>query len=91
MSAQDLELRLRQERAVWRSAQLRRDLVRQSEVLVAPLAQADRAKAGVVWLRRHPVYLAVLVAVAVALKPRKALSKLGRVWTVWCTVERFFR
>ena len=37
------------------------------------------------------VAVTVVVAVAVALKPRKALSKLGRAWTVWCTVERFFR
>ena len=91
MSAQDLELRLRQERAIWRSAQLRRQLAVQSEVLVAPLAQADRVKGGLIWLRRHPVYLAALVAVVVAIKPRNALSKLGRAWTIWRTVERFLR
>ena len=66
MSAQDLELRLRQERAIWRSAQLRRDLSVQSEVLVLPFAQADHVRDGLVWLRRHPVYLAALVAVAIA-------------------------
>ena len=91
MSAQDLELRLRQERAIWRSAQLRGELIVQSEVLVAPFAQADRVKDGLVWLRRHPVYLAALVAVAVAIKPRNALSKLGRAWTAWRTVERYWR
>ena len=91
MSAQDLELRLRQERAIWRSAQLRRELSVQSEVLVAPFAQADRVKGGLLWLRRHPVYLAVLVAVVVVIKPRNALSKLGRAWTIWRTVERFLR
>lgn len=91
MSAQDLELRLRQERAIWRSAQLRRDLSVQSEVLVVPFAQADRVKGGLLWLRRHPVCLAVLVAVVVAIKPRNALSKMGRAWTIWRTVERFLR
>ncbi len=91
MSAQDLELRLRQERAIWRSAQLRGELIVQSEVLVAPFAQADRVKGGLLWLRRHPVYLAALVAVVVAIKPRNALSKLGRAWTVWRTVQRFLR
>jgi len=91
MSAQDLELRLRQERAIWRSAQLRGELIVQSEVLVVPFAQADRVKDGLVWLRRHPVYLAALVAVAVAIKPRNALAKLGRAWTVWRTVERYWR
>jgi hypothetical protein len=91
MSAQDLELRLRQERAIWRSAQLRGELIVQSEVLVVPFAQADRVKDGLVWLRRHPVYLAALVAVAVAIKPRNALAKLGRAWTVWRTLERYWR
>jgi len=70
---------------------LRGELIVQSEVLVAPFAQADRVKDGLVWLRRHPVYLAALVAVAVAIKPRNALSKLGRAWTVWRTVERYWR
>jgi hypothetical protein len=91
MSAQDLELRLRQERAIWRSAQLRGELIVQSEVLVVPFAQADRVKDGLVWLRRHPVYLAALVAVAVAIKPRNALAKIGRAWTVWRTLERYWR
>ncbi len=91
MNAQDVELRLRQERAIWRSAQLRRELSVQSEVLVAPFAQADRVKGGLLWLRRHPAYLAALVAVVVAIKPRKALSTLGRAWTVWRTLQRFFR
>ena len=91
MSAQGLELRLRQERAIWRSAQLRRQLSVQSEVLAAPFAQADRAKGALLWLRRHPVYLAALVAVVVALKPRNALSKLGRAWAIWRTLERFLR
>jgi len=91
MSAQDLELRLRQERAIWRSAQLRGELIVQSEVLVAPFAQADRVKGGLVWLRRHPVVLAALVAVAVAIKPRNALAKIGRAWSIWRTVERYWR
>ena len=91
MSAQDLELRLRQERAIWRSAQLRGELIVQSEVLVLPFAQADRVKDGLVWLRRHPVVLAALVAVAVAVKPRNALTKIGRAWSVWRTVERYWR
>lgn len=91
MSAKDLELRLRQERAVQRSAELRRALSEQSQVLVAPLAQLDRVKAGLLWLRHHPVYLAVVVAAVVALRPRNVVSKLGRVWAVWCTVGRFLR
>lgn len=91
MKDQDLALRLRQERAIWRSAQLRRQLSVQSQVLLVPLAQADRVIGGLVWLRRHPVYLAAALALAVAVKPRKTLSTLRRAWAVWSGLERFFR
>jgi hypothetical protein len=91
MKPKDFELQLRQERALWRSAQLRRELSVQSEVLVVPFAQVDRARAGLVWLRGHPVYLAAFVALAVAIKPRKAVSTVRRAWTVWRTVERYLR
>jgi len=89
--ANALELRLRQERAVWRSGQLRRVLAQQSTVLVAPLAQVERIKSGLLWLGHHPVFLAVLVSAVVALKPRKVLSKIGRAWAVWSGVRRFMR
>jgi hypothetical protein len=91
MRAKDFELQLRQERAVWRSAQLRRELSVQSQVLVAPFAQVDRARAGLVWLRRHPVYLAGLVALVVAIKPRKAVSTLRSAWALWRTAQRYLR
>ena len=87
----DQDLQLRQERAVRRSAELRQDLGQQSACLIGPLVQAERAKDGLLWLQRHPVYMALIVAIVVALKPRNALSKLGRAWAVWRTVRRFFR
>jgi len=90
-AAPDLDLLLRQERAVRRSAELRRELGQQSAFLIRPLFQAERAKDGLLWLRRHPVYVAVIVAVVVALKPGNALSKLGRACAVWRIVRRFCR
>lgn len=91
MKPPELELRLRQERALWRSAQLRRDLKQQVQSLAAPLAQVDRMRSGLYWLRRHPLVFAALVAAAVALKPRHALTKLGRLWSLWRTFQRFRR
>ena len=44
MQAKELELRLRQERALWRSAQLRRDVRQEAQCLAAPLAQVDRLR-----------------------------------------------
>jgi hypothetical protein len=91
MKPRDLALRLRQERALWRSAQLRRDVAQHAQVLAGPLAQVDRLRGAVSWLRRHPVLLTALVAAAVALTPRKALSKLGALWSLWCSLQRFRR
>ena len=90
-AAPGLDLRLRQERAVRRSAELRRELGQQGTFLIRPLVQAGRAKDGLHWLRRHPVYMALIVAIVVASKPRNALSKWGRAWAVWRTLGRFFR
>ena len=91
MKPRDLELRLRQERALWRSAQLRRDLAQHAQPLIAPLAQADRVRGGVSWLFRHPLMLAALAAGFVALVPRKALSKVSSLWSLWCTFQRIRR
>jgi hypothetical protein len=91
VSAKGTELRLRQERVLRRSAQLRNDLIQQSEVLIAPMAQMDRVLRGVSWLRRHPVYMAALAAATLAFKPRNAMSKIGRAWTLWTMVGRFLR
>jgi YqjK-like protein len=86
-----MDLRLRQESILRRSAQLRNDVARQSEFLKAPLAQVDRLQRGVQWLRRNPLAMAALAAATLALKPRNAMSKIGRAWTVWTMVSRFLR
>lgn len=91
MSAKATALLLRQERILHRSAQLRTDLVVQSRMLVAPLEQVDRVHRGVLWLRRHPIYVAALAAAALAFKPRNAMSKIGRAWTLWTIVGRYLR
>jgi len=86
-----MDLQLRQQRILLRSAQLRSDLAHQSEVLKAPLAHIDRMQRGVLWLYRHPLAMAALAAATVALKPRNAMSKIGRAWTLWTMVNRFLR
>ena len=84
-------LRLRQESILRRSGQLRNALSDQSAVLKAPLAQVDRLQRGVFWLCRHPIGLAALAAATLALKPRNAMSKIGRAWTLWTMLSRFLR
>jgi len=91
MKPQPLELHLRRERALWRSAQLRQDLAQHAQAFAAPLAQADRLGSGLRWLRRHPLLLAAMVAGVVALAPRQALPKAARMGSLWCTLRGWGR
>ncbi|MDO8377340.1 MAG: YqjK family protein, partial [Aquabacterium sp.] len=48
-----------------RSAELRGALARNSQVIQTPLAQADRGLAGLRWLKAHPQWVGIGVAVLV--------------------------
>jgi hypothetical protein len=91
MRQQQLELRLRQERALWRSAQLRQDFVQGAQAFAEPLAQLDRLGSGVGWLRRHPLVFAALFACGVAVTSRLALPKAVRWWSLVRTLRGLVR
>lgn len=80
------EIQARQAGLLLRSHDLRRRLGHQAQVLERPLALADRARGGLQWLSAHPQWAAALLAVAVALRPRRALAwglKLWGGWRLW--------
>ena len=87
MKQQQIELRLRHERALWRSAQLRQDLAQGAQAFAEPLAQLDRLGSGVGWLRRHPLAFAALFACGVAVTRRRAWSKAVRLWSLFRTLR----
>jgi hypothetical protein len=87
-SDRDVQLALRRQRLVMRSAQLRLTLAGQAEVLRAPLALADTARAGVQWLRQHPYALIGPVMLLAALRPARALRWAGRLWWGWRTFRQ---
>ena len=78
-----IELLLRRERLLLRSARLREDLARQAQALQAPLALADRAWALALHLRSHPVLPIGLAGALLVLRPRGAMRWTARLWWLW--------
>ena len=87
-SDHDVQLALRRQRLMMRSAHLRRRLAGQAEVLRAPLALADTARSGVEWLRQHPYALIGPAILLVVLRPARALRWVGRLWWGWRTLRQ---
>lgn len=83
-----IELALRQQRLLQRSAALRTSLGHQGAVLDPPLAIADKVRAGARWLVRQRGWIAGGVVVVVVLRPRRAwrLARFG--WWSWRTARR---
>lgn len=73
----------RQQQLLLRSAELRVTLAHQAQALRSPLALADQLRAGVHWLRQHPVWpLAALVLLALR-RPRPLLRWAPRLMGGW--------
>ena len=66
-----------------RNAGLRRQLADDSQVLLAPLAVADRVLDGLRWLRSHPQWLLAAAAPLLILRPRRTWRLGMRLWSGW--------
>lgn len=86
--ARDIELALRRQRLLLRSAALRSALAEQSVVLEAPLAVADRVHAGVRWLGRHRDWWVGGALVVLVVRPRRAWRMLRFGWWAWRSARR---
>ena len=84
-------LQLRRQQLQQRSALLRSQLARETQVLQSPLALADRVGAGWRWLRAHPQWLGVAVLVLVVRRPRRAVRLASRLWVGWRLWQRLLR
>ena len=77
------ELARRQQHLLLRSAALRVTLGQQVRVLQTPLALADQDRAGLQWLRAHPLWpIGALLLIALK-RPRRALRWASRVGIGW--------
>lgn len=89
--ARQRQLALRSQLLQARSAALREGLARDVQVLRPPLAAADQVLAGVRWLRAHPQWVGVGVAVLVVWRPRRAWRVGIRLWAGWRLWQRALR
>ena len=88
MSPRLVELALKKQRLQLKSAILRDAFAAQASAWAPAFAAADQVRAGINWLRRHPVLpVAVLVALLVA-RPRAVLRLAGRGWIFWSGLKR---
>lgn len=78
-----VDLLLRRERLLMRSARLRDDLAQHAQALQTPLALADRAWALALYLRDHPAWPIGLAGAFLVLRPRGALRWTARLWWIW--------
>jgi hypothetical protein len=85
------DVRLRQQRLLVHSTELRHTLHQQLQSLQRPAAIGDRLKAGLLWLYLHPQWPAGALALWLILKPRRFITWTGRVWWLWKTTQKLRR
>lgn len=78
----------RRQRLLQRSEDLRCALARQSQVLKAPLAVADRAVFCIQWLYRNPQWPIGALAMFAVLRPQRALRWATRLWWLASLIHR---
>lgn len=72
-----------------RSALLREQVASDVQALRPVWLAADRVQDGVTWVRHHPLWVGVAVALLVAWRPRKTLWAGLRLWGWWQTARRW--
>jgi len=82
------ELARRQQSLLLRSAELRDALAQQTRDLRSTLALADQLRAGVRWLRQHPVWPLATLAWLVLRPPRRLLRWIPSVLAGWHLLRR---
>jgi YqjK-like protein len=89
--AQQQALAERSQQLQARSAALRRQLAVDADVLRTPLALADQVRRGWQWLKAHPQWVGVAVAMLVVWRPRRLAWLAGRLWAGWRLWQRLHR
>lgn len=90
MSSSRLEVAVRHGALRARIAAQREDLTQHVAPLETALGGADKALAGVDWLKHHPAAVAVAVVVLVVASPKRAWRWTKRgifIWRGWQTVR----
>jgi len=83
-----VQLALRRERLVNRSAQLRRRAGWHLQDVQPALTWIDRLQDAVIWLRGNPFAAAAGTLLLSAWRPQRAASLGARLWSAWKLVQR---
>jgi hypothetical protein len=89
--ARELALARRQQRLIFRSAELRHRWAGAATPFRVPLATADRVVDAGRWVQAHPEALLAGAVVLVLLRPRRALRWGFRLWSGWRLWQRVQR
>jgi hypothetical protein len=84
----EFELALRQQQLLSRSEALRSALAVQAQVLEAPLAAADLARAIAQWLYEQRIWIAGATVAVLIVRPRRAWRVARWSWWLWRNVRR---
>lgn len=83
-----IALALKKQRLLMQIAAQRNDFARYAQPLEPLFGAADRVRAGLLWLKRHPgIPVAVVTALAVA-RPRALFRWARRGWFAWQMISR---
>lgn len=85
------DLRLRQQRLLIRSTELRLTLSQQLQSLQRPAAWADQLQARWVWLYQHPQWPAAALVALLVLRPKRLLTWTGKLWWLWKSAQQVRR
>ena len=88
MSPRQVELALKKQRLQIRSAVLREEFSAYAAGWMPAFALADRGRAALRWLRRHPVVPAAVLAALLAARPRTVLRWAQRGFLAWQALRK---
>lgn len=89
--ARELALARRQQRLIFRSAELRHRWAVAADGLRPPLATADRVVDAGRWVQAHPQAVLAGALVVLLMRPRRALRWGLKLWTGWRLWQRVRR
>ena len=89
MRQRELELALKKQQLLMRSAEQRQRMAVYAEGLQPVFSTADKAIAGALWLRQHPAVIAVSSAALFIFRPRFLVRLAVRGYSTWRLVQAF--
>ena len=88
MNPRQVELALKKQRLLLRSAALRENFGNYATTWMPVFAAGDRVRTGLLWLRRHPLLPVVAMIAALVARPRGLLRWARRGFFAWQALRK---